>query len=109
MCSAINSDVAVFNGAGHTVKQSEAVMLSYPLMWGSLSNSTIESNLRLYSNILPHSAPSTAWAMLTINWLALGESERAQQTFEKSYKSYVSGPYKVCSRNNLELLVANIA
>ncbi|XP_067933993.1 protein-glucosylgalactosylhydroxylysine glucosidase-like isoform X2 [Watersipora subatra] len=83
-----------FTGGSHSVKQSGAVLLGYPLMF-NLSRSTIEQNLQLYAEELPLSTSSTVWSMLAINWLALGNKSEANKAFETSYKSYVSQPYKM--------------
>lgn len=69
-------------------------MLSYPLMW-DVTWATAKRNLHVYSDVAPEATPSTTWAMFAINWLGLGEEEKAQAMFKKSIQSYVSEPFKV--------------
>ena len=84
----------LFVGAGSSIKQSGAVLLGYPLMW-NLTSSALENNLRVYTEVVPEATSSTAWSMLAINWLAVGQEQKGHELFEKSYKSYVSEPFKV--------------
>lgn len=78
------------------VKQSGAVMLGYPLMWG-LDHTNLERNLKHYMSVIPDSSPSTAWAALAINWLEADKENYAKEAFQKSYNSYVKEPFKVSS------------
>lgn len=84
----------LLSGIDKAIKQSGAVMLGYPLMWG-LSQTNLDRNLQHYRAVLPDSSPSTAWSMLAINELENGKESLAQDAFHKSYKDYVKEPFKV--------------
>lgn len=81
-------------GAKHpTVKQADAIMLSYPL--GVEMNQTVLANdLSFYDGITDPDGPAMTWAMFAIGWFNAGNFTASQGHFQRGYAN-VQMPYGV--------------
>ncbi|XP_061892002.1 protein-glucosylgalactosylhydroxylysine glucosidase [Entelurus aequoreus] len=83
---------------GCTVKQADAVMLSYPLGL-PMSLEIRRNDLEAYEAVTDPLGPAMTWGMFAIGWLELGEAEKAQQLLEKCFKN-IQGPFQVWSETS---------
>ena len=51
--------------------------------------------LQHYENFTTVLGPAMTWGMYAIGWLELGDIEKAEGLFDRSYQPYVRQPYKV--------------
>lgn len=74
------------------VKQADVVMLGYPL--GMQMDTEVRQNdLNLYEERSDVNGPAMTWSMYAINWLDLGDVEKAADMFSKSYTKYTRMPF----------------
>lgn len=79
---------------GQAISAADVVLLNYPLQ-APMNNSIVKNDLTYYqAKLNVEKTPATTWAMHTIGWLQVGETERAEETFNLSSK-YMMAPYGV--------------
>ncbi|XP_023031458.1 protein-glucosylgalactosylhydroxylysine glucosidase [Drosophila willistoni] len=77
------------------VKQADTILLGYPLRFDK--SSTHLNDLKYYANATRESGPAMTWSMFAANYLRTSEDWRADEYFERGYKSYVRPEFKVWS------------
>ncbi|XP_032530188.2 protein-glucosylgalactosylhydroxylysine glucosidase [Danaus plexippus] len=81
---------------GDTIKQADAVLLGFPLMY-PMNISTRANDLSYYESVTRGSGPAMTWSMHAIGQLDLKDNLRAAILFNKSYEGYVREPFKIWS------------
>lgn len=71
-----------YNGA--QIKQADVVMLSYPLET-NMTTAIQKNDLAYYQQRIAEGGPAMTWAMHTIGWLDLNQTDRAAELFARSY------------------------
>ncbi|ELU12915.1 hypothetical protein CAPTEDRAFT_112806, partial [Capitella teleta] len=88
-----------FEGFDHinsTIKQSDVVLLGYPLMM-NMSQEVRQNDLVIYEELTDKYGPDTGtWSMHTVGWLELGNQEKANEMFSTMFRN-VNGPFKIFS------------
>lgn len=78
------------------IKQSDAVLLGYPLM-KPMTPQVRQNDLEIYEEVTDSFGPDTGtWSMHTVGWLELGNEGRANATFRTMFRN-VNGPFRVFS------------
>ncbi|UJR32210.1 hypothetical protein I4U23_019675 [Adineta vaga] len=77
-----------------TIKQADVVLLGFPLMW-PMSKEVRRNDLLAYEHLTRDDGPAMTWSMHSIGFLELGDFEKAQQLFRRSYETYVRPPFNV--------------
>lgn len=76
--------------SGQSISAADVVLLNYPLQ-AQINASIVKNDLMFYQSKLDVAkTPSTTWAMHTIGWLQVGETERAAETFALSSKHFTA-------------------
>ena len=52
-------------------------------------------DLELYTERTNPGGPALTWSMLAVNWLDIGELDKAAENFNKSYALYARKPFNV--------------
>eukprot|EP00928_Gymnodinium_smaydae_P035431 TRINITY_DN24932_c0_g2_i1.p1 TRINITY_DN24932_c0_g2~~TRINITY_DN24932_c0_g2_i1.p1 ORF type:complete len:863 (-),score=65.48 TRINITY_DN24932_c0_g2_i1:224-2773(-) len=79
---------------GTRIKQSNAVMLGYPLRL-NISKSTLSNDLQIYGSVMDPQGPAMSWSIHSIVARDLGEEERADVYLNKAYEEYVRGAFNI--------------
>ncbi|CAF1358035.1 unnamed protein product [Adineta ricciae] len=77
-----------------TIKQADVVLLGFPLMW-PMTEEIRRNDLLAYEKLTRDDGPAMTWSMHSIGFLELGDFEKAQQLFQRSYETYVRPPFNV--------------
>ncbi len=77
-----------------TVKQADVVLLGFPLMW-PMSDVVRRNDLLAYEHLTRTDGPAMTWSMFSIGFIELGDFDKADQLFGRSYQSYVRPPFNV--------------
>ncbi|XP_067623931.1 protein-glucosylgalactosylhydroxylysine glucosidase [Eurosta solidaginis] len=85
---------------GEIIKQADVILLGYPLQY-QMDNSTRLNDLNIYEPVTRASGPAMSWSMFAINFLDVGEIEKANKYFQRGYKDYVRPEFKVWSENRM--------
>uniref|UniRef100_A0A182NT82 Protein-glucosylgalactosylhydroxylysine glucosidase n=1 Tax=Anopheles dirus TaxID=7168 RepID=A0A182NT82_9DIPT len=80
---------------GTVIKQADAILLGYPLLYRGMRPDTLQNDLNIYEPVTRTTGPAMTWAMHAINHLDGGNIESAAADFNRSYQSYVRGPFHV--------------
>lgn len=84
----------IFSLENTTIKQADAILLGFPLMW-PMSKEVRRNDLLVYEPITRDDGPAMTWSMHAIGFLELKDYEEAQKLFTRSYKTYVRPPFNV--------------
>ncbi|CAF3928914.1 unnamed protein product [Rotaria magnacalcarata] len=76
------------------IKQADAVLLGFPLMW-PMNKEVRRNDLLFYEPLTRASGPAMTWSMHTIGFLELNDLDKAQQFFRRAYETYVQPPYNI--------------
>ncbi|CAF1270300.1 unnamed protein product [Adineta steineri] len=83
-----------FNLKNTTIKQADVVLLGFPLMW-QMSDVVRRNDLLAYEPLTRTDGPAMTWSMYSIGFTELGDFDKADQLFRRSYQSYVRSPFNV--------------
>ncbi|CAM4963855.1 unnamed protein product [Rotaria socialis] len=83
-----------FNLKHTTIKQADVVLLGFPLMW-PMSDEARQNDLLAYEPLTRADGPAMTWSMYSIGFTELGDFDKADQLFRRSYESYVRSPFNV--------------
>ncbi|EDO39683.1 predicted protein, partial [Nematostella vectensis] len=75
------------------VKQADTILLGYPLMY-PMSKDIRRNDLNVYEPRTDPDGPAMTKSMFAVNWLDIGETKKAEDSFNKSYLN-VEEPFKV--------------
>ncbi|XP_077977259.1 protein-glucosylgalactosylhydroxylysine glucosidase-like [Glandiceps talaboti] len=78
---------------GTTVKQADVILLGFPLMY-NLSQTVRRNDLVYYEKHTDSHGPAMTWGMFSIGWLELGELEKANAVFNRSFAN-IQEPFKI--------------
>ena len=67
-------------------------------MW-PMSNEVRRNDLLAYERLTRIDGPAMTWSMHSIGFLELGDFNKADQLFQRSYQSYVRAPFNVSYLN----------
>ncbi|CAH1792619.1 unnamed protein product, partial [Owenia fusiformis] len=85
-----------FDIKNSTIKQSDVVLLGYPLMM-EMTPTVRKNDLVIYEELTDKYGPDTGtWSMHTVGWLELGNYTKANEMFEVMFRN-VNGPFKIFS------------
>lgn len=76
------------------IKQADVVLLDFPLMW-PMSDEVKRNDLLAYEAVTRSDGPAMTWSMHSIGFLELGDYDKADQNFRRSYAAYVRPPFNV--------------
>nr|KAG5696162.1 hypothetical protein BaRGS_026521 [Batillaria attramentaria] len=87
-----------------SIKIADAFLLGYPLGYNMPQNvagydtawlmlQVHRNDMELYSQRVIFNGPAMTWSMVAINWLDLGEMDKAEENFHKSYSLYRRKPF----------------
>lgn len=76
-------EYAGYNGV--LVKQADTILLGYPLNYAFETSSTRKNDLDYYANRTDSSGPAMTWAMFSVGYLQLGDSDLAASYFVRGY------------------------
>jgi len=79
--------------SGKTIKQADAILLGFPLMI-PMSKEVRYNDLVYYSERTDSSGPAMTWGMHSVGWTEVGEMEKAESSFMKSYEN-IKEPFHV--------------
>ncbi|XP_056383482.1 protein-glucosylgalactosylhydroxylysine glucosidase isoform X2 [Hyla sarda] len=82
---------------GDQVKQADAVLLCYPLMF-PMSQECRKNDLQIYETVTDPDGPAMTWSMFTIGYMEIKEPIMAQQQFMKCF-SNITEPFKIWTEN----------
>ena len=77
-----------------TIKQADVVLLGFPLMW-QMSDKVRRNDLLAYEPLTRSDGPAMTWSMHSIGFIELGDFDKAEQLFRRSYETYVRPPFNV--------------
>ncbi|CAF1665004.1 unnamed protein product [Rotaria magnacalcarata] len=77
-----------------TIKQADVVLLGFPLMW-PMSDQVRRNDLLAYEPLTRDDGPAMTWSMHSIGFIELGDFNKAEQLFQRSYETYVKPPFNV--------------
>jgi trehalose/maltose hydrolase-like predicted phosphorylase len=77
-----------------TIKQADVVLLGFPLMW-PMSDKVRRTDLLAYEPLTRTDGPAMTWSMHSIGFIELGDFDKAEQLFRRSYETYVRPPFNV--------------
>ena len=77
-----------------TIKQADVVLLGFPLMW-PMSDQIRRNDLLAYEPLTRADGPAMTWSMHSIGFTELGDFDKAEQLFQRSYETYVRPPFNV--------------
>ncbi|CAF0878103.1 unnamed protein product [Rotaria sordida] len=83
-----------FDFKNTTIKQADVVLLGFPLQW-PMSAEVRQNDLLAYERLTRASGPAMTWSMHAIGFLELGNFEKAEELFRRSYQTYVRPPFNV--------------
>ncbi|CAF1060401.1 unnamed protein product [Adineta steineri] len=83
-----------FDLKNSTIKQADVVLLGFPLMW-PMTDQVRRNDLLAYEPLTRADGPAMTWSMHSIGFIELGDFDKAQQLFERSYQTYVRPPFNV--------------
>lgn len=63
-------------------------------MW-EMPSDVRRNDLDIYEELTYDEGPAMTWGMHSVGWLEMGEVERANDLFRRSYELYVREPFKV--------------
>ncbi|XP_078001372.1 protein-glucosylgalactosylhydroxylysine glucosidase-like [Glandiceps talaboti] len=78
---------------GTIVKQADVILLGFPLMY-NLTETVRRNDLLYYEKHTDSHGPAMTWGMFSIGWLELGELEKANAVFNRSFAN-IQEPFKV--------------
>ncbi|KAL8559375.1 hypothetical protein ACOMHN_045095 [Nucella lapillus] len=81
---------------GAVVKQADVILLGFPFRW-PMSDDLRRNDLAYYTTVTP-GGPAMTRSMFAVNWLRLGEQDKAHEAFCNSMLN-VQEPFKVWSEN----------
>lgn len=87
-----------------TIKQADVVLLDFPLMW-PMSDKVRRNNLLAYEPLTRADGPAMTWSMHSIGFTELGDFNKAEQLFRRSYETYVRPPFNVCQLTIYKIFV----
>lgn len=92
-----------------TIKQADVVLLGFPLMW-PMPDEVRQNDLLTYERLTRDDGPAMTWSMHSIGFIELGDFDKAEQLFRRSYETYVRPPFNVSSFIFVELfsLIVNL-
>ncbi|KAK6182582.1 hypothetical protein SNE40_010234 [Patella caerulea] len=76
------------------IKQADVILLGFPQMW-PVDDEVRRNDLIHYEKVNNPLGPAMTWGMFSINWLELGEDEKAADLFKRSYSLYTREPFKI--------------
>jgi trehalose/maltose hydrolase-like predicted phosphorylase len=79
---------------GTPIKQADVVLVGFPQLY-DMPASTRRNDLLIYENVTRDDGPAMTWAMHTVGFLELDDTQYAEEIFNKSYQSYMRQPYKI--------------
>ena len=77
---------------GTEIKQADTVLAGYPLMY-AMNLSTRLNDLDMYESVTDVGGPAMTWGMYSIGYLELGQQEKAEDLFRRSYEPYYHKPF----------------
>ncbi|CAF3541630.1 unnamed protein product [Rotaria sp. Silwood1] len=77
-----------------TIKQADVVLLGFPLMW-PMTDQIRRNDLLAYEPLTRADGPAMTWSMHSIGFIELGDFDKAEQLFRRSYETYVRSPFNV--------------
>uniref|UniRef100_A0A182QH94 Protein-glucosylgalactosylhydroxylysine glucosidase n=1 Tax=Anopheles farauti TaxID=69004 RepID=A0A182QH94_9DIPT len=80
---------------GTRIKQADAILLGYPLLYPGMNRSTLRNDLNIYEQVTRSTGPAMTWAMHAINHLDTQNMPSAARDFNRSYQPYVRGSFHV--------------
>lgn len=80
---------------GTIIKQADTVLVGYPLAYVGMNDEFKRNNLQDYESVTRATGPAMTWSMHTIAHLEVGQTQRADVLFRKSYENYVRSPFQV--------------
>ncbi|XP_070568257.1 protein-glucosylgalactosylhydroxylysine glucosidase-like isoform X1 [Ptychodera flava] len=78
---------------GTVVKQADVILLGFPLLI-NMSETVRRNDLTYYEEHTDSHGPAMTWGMFTIGWLELGEIDKANSFFSRSFAN-IQEPFKV--------------
>uniref|UniRef100_A0A182TBK2 Glycoside hydrolase family 65 central catalytic domain-containing protein n=1 Tax=Anopheles maculatus TaxID=74869 RepID=A0A182TBK2_9DIPT len=81
--------------ASTKIKQADAVLLGYPLLYPVMRPYTLWNDLRIYEPVTRSTGPAMSWSMYAINHLDIVNYRDAATNFNRSYLPYTRGPFHV--------------
>jgi hypothetical protein len=63
-------------------------------MW-PMSDEVKRNNLLIYEPLTRADGPAMTWSMHSIGFIELGDFDKAEQLFRRSYETYVRSPFNV--------------
>ncbi|CAG0920549.1 unnamed protein product [Notodromas monacha] len=79
---------------GEAIKQADAILLGYPLGL-EMDSAVRRKDLEIYEAAVRPTGPAMTWSMHAVGWAELGEWDRAETMFNKSYQLYVREPFRI--------------
>ncbi|KAK7482442.1 hypothetical protein BaRGS_00026259, partial [Batillaria attramentaria] len=89
-----------------SIKIADAFLLGYPLGYNMPQN-VHRNDMELYSQRVIFNGPAMTWSMVAINWLDLGEMDKAEENFHKSYSLYRRKPFNVWTEKQTGIGASN--
>ena len=80
------------------IKQADTVLLGFPLMW-DMPEDVRRNDLLTYQNVTDSNGPAMTWGMYSVGWMEMGDNQKADDFFNRSYSLYVREPFKVKFKN----------
>ena len=77
-----------------TIKQADVILLGFPLMW-PMPSEVRRNDLLNYERLTRDDGPAMTWSMHAIGFIELGDFDKAEQLFRRSYETYVRPPFNV--------------
>ena len=93
---ALNNQYYIYSNviSGQTIKQADVVLLGFPLMHVT-DPIKRQRDLDVYENVTRSNGPAMTWSMHAIGHIELGNMEKAEEMFNRSYQPYKMEPFKV--------------
>ncbi|XP_076799706.1 protein-glucosylgalactosylhydroxylysine glucosidase-like [Clavelina lepadiformis] len=86
-----------FDPSKNVVKQADTIMLGFPLM-EDMPRQVRLNDLLIHRNATTSFGPAMTWGMFAINWLDVGEQERARSDFLRQLAN-IQPPFNIWSEN----------
>ena len=68
-------------------------------MW-PMTDQVRRNDLLLYEGVTRDDGPAMTWSMHSIGFIDLGDFDKAEQLFRRSYETYVRSPFNVRSNRS---------
>ncbi|XP_053664830.1 protein-glucosylgalactosylhydroxylysine glucosidase-like [Anopheles marshallii] len=81
--------------ASTRIKQADAILLGYPLLYPVMKPYTLKNDLFMYEPVTRPTGPAMSWSMHAINHLDIMQSREAATNFNRSYQPYIRGTFNV--------------